>query len=108
MWDAIRGTRSLWSGGTRVAMALAIVAGGNLLAVTVVPAMLGYPHGGGFLLTALPWMSVAQSVAAALTLPLVVASRARVGLASALFAALSLTAFAAIDAYLWALCVASV
>ena len=100
--------RLLWSGGTRLAAYFAWLAMADAFVVTVLPMQLGYPEGGVFLLSALPAIAFALVLAASLTIPLVVASRARIGMGSAVACMVGLGTLGLLNAYLWVLCVQSV
>ena len=98
----------LWSGGTRLAAYFVGLAMADVFVVTVLPMELGYPAGGVFLLTALPPIAFALVLAASLTIPLIVLSRARIGIGSAAACTVALGSLGLLNAYLWMLCVQTV
>ena len=91
-----------------LAFALLAMVALDAVLVFVVPRLLGYPTGGIFLLDGLPFLAGALWIAAALAVPVLLASRKHVGPVGAFAFVAGLCALGAANAYLWMLCVASV
>jgi hypothetical protein len=91
-----------------LAGALSVIFAANATPVLVLPGVLGFPAGGIFLLDWLPRFAAILGAGAVVSIPIVIAARARFGAVAPVLFVLSLAALAAANAYLWVLCVQSV